>query len=919
MRKTLGKFFSKAVNILGDARILSFLFPFLTMILVFSFLQIYPVGDRTMLTVDLYHQYMPFIYELRHKILEGRSLFYTWNTGLGTEYYAAFSNYAASPLNILCIFFPYKTLPVFVAFVTSLRAGLSSLFMGMFLSDGDEKRYDFVTVTFGCAYALCGWFLSDFWNIMWCDAYLLLPLIALGLRKLMLERKYPLYVLSLGICIASNFYSGYFICLFIIMYSVVLFLTINERAAITVKSFFAAAGRFALGSAVAGMISAVTVLPTYLILQHSSATGDEFPVDFSLTGNLFDFLGRLMVSANPNIRDGMANVACSVLVVLLVPLFFMAPPETGIRLRHKIGYGFLMFFMYLSFTNRSLNFIWHGFHFPNQIPYRQSFIMCFILVSAAFMVIRVLKSYTVNQIVGVAAGAGIFLVLYEKFGAGNEGYQQISLTLLFVIIQGAVLHSIKSAKRKSTLFYEILITITFLAELFTAAIFTVSRVAEHEGFPGYDYYAKNRDIIHTHAVAVEGTEGHLPFERTELYPNNICCIQSVYDLKGMSTFSSTARESFVKYMRNFGFHNNGINGLRNAGMTRVTATLLGARNFALIEPTQTVPMIFEEEYSEGDVTFYGNPDALPVGYMVSPDVLWYEPEEGIHDIFYKTNMLVRAMGLEEDVYLPVMASCDFTNNLQSPTLVSSNFNWDVMTPGSATSFRITISDATVGSDIYVYVYCPKGGSVTITQGEEQIRNFEIRSYQTICLGTFNGEPLSLTVNYSDSSAGSVNCYSYELNRPAYDRMVEMLSDEGLDVTYYDDTSIEGTVTAKESGVLFLTIPYAEGFKLTVDGEEARLVPVQDALCAVKLDAGTHTIKLKYEPAGFKIAVLITLAGLTSLAAITFVSGKLNKKRALKAEAAAVEETAVSVPSEAAPEEPSEAQTTPEQDNKDELS
>ena len=911
MQKKLVKFFSGAVNILGDARILSFLFPFLTMILVFSFLQIYPVGDRTMLTVDLYHQYMPFIYELRHKILEGRSLFYTWNTGLGTEYYAAFSNYAASPLNLLCLFFPYKTLPVFVAFVTSLRAGLASLFMGMFLSNSDEKRYDFVTVTFGCSYALCGWFLSDFWNIMWCDAYVLLPLIALGLRKLMLEGKYLLYVLSLGICIASNFYSGYFICLFLIMYSVVMYLTINDRAAITVKSFFASAGRFAFGSLMAGMISAITVLPTYLILQHSSATGDEFPVDFSLTGNLFDFLGRLMVSANPNIRDGMANVACSIVVVLLVPLFFMAPPDTGIHLRHKIGYGFLMFFMYLSFTNRSLNFIWHGFHFPNQIPYRQSFLMCFLMISVAFSVIRVLKSFTVNQIVGVAAGAGIFLVLYEKFGAGNEGYQQISLTLLFVIIQGSVLHTIKAAKRKSSLFYEVLLTITFLAELFTAAMFTVSRVAEHEGFPGYDYYAKNRDIIHTHAVAVEGTEGHLPFERTELYPNNICCIQSVYDLKGMSTFSSTARESFVKYMRNFGFHNNGINGLRNAGMTRVTATLLGARNFAAIEHTQTVPMIFEEEYTEGDVTFYGNPDALPVGYMVSPDVLWYQPEENIHDIFYKTNMLVRSMGLEDDVYIPVNAYCEYANNLQSPTIEGPNFNWDVVSAGTAASFKLTISDATVGSDIYVYVYCPKGGSVTVLEDGEQISNFEIRSYQTICLGTYNGKPLSLTVSYSDSNAGVINCYCYELNRPAYDRMVEQLSDEGLNVTHYDDTSIEGTVTAKENGLLFLSIPYAEGFKLTVDGEEAELLPVQDALCAVLLEKGTHEIKLQYEPAGIKEASLISVAGIASLAAVTVISSKL-KKRKEKAALAVV-------PAEVTSEEILPAPVSDDKDVKDELS
>ena len=875
MGQKLRKILFKITDILGDSRLLSFIFPFLTVILAFAILQVYPVGDRTVLTVDLYHQYMPFIYEFRQRLLEGRSLFYSWNTGLGTEYFAAYANYAASPLNLLCIFFPYKTLPVFVAVVTAIRAGLASLFMGIFLSENDEKRYDFITVIFGASYALCGWFLSDFWNIMWCDAFVLLPLIALGLRKLFLERKYTLYIVSLGICIASNFYSGYFICLFLVFYSVVLFLTVNRREDIRFGTVLAGAVRFAVASLTAGAMSAVMVLPTYMILKHSSATGDEFPMDFTLTGNLFDFLGRLMMTANPNIRDGMANVACGIVVVLMIPLFFMASPETGIKLRHKIGYGFLMLLMYLSFSNRALNFIWHGFHFPNQIPYRQSFIMCFILVSVAFMTIRVLRYYTRGQVAGVCIGAGIFLVLYEKFGTGNEGYQQIGLTLLFLIIQGCVLASIRNGKRNSSLFYEVLITVTVLIELFASTVITIARVAEHEGFPGYDFYAKNRDIINTHVEQIEGTEGHNSFERTELYPNYICCIQSVYDVKGLSIFSSTARESFVKYMRNFGFHNNGINGLRNPGLTRVTATLLDVRNLATIENTSSVPSIFEEEYSDGEVTFYGNPDALPVGYMVSPEVLYYVPDEGIHDVFYKTNSLVRAMGVEADVYHPVNAQCFYSENLQASEYTGSHMDFQVMTAGNAASAKFTISDAQIGNDVYIYLYSPKGGNVKIERGEEQIASFEIRSYQIICLGTYDGTPLTATVSYNDTNAGTINFYAYELDRAGYDRMVSELSDEVLEVTYYDDTTIRGTVTAENEGLLFLTIPYAEGFHVTVDGAEAELLPVQDALSAIRLTPGEHQIELKYVPAGFRSGAIISGAGVICCILLSILSsGKL---------------------------------------------
>ena len=66
MGQKLRKILFKITDILGDSRLLSFIFPFLTVILAFAILQVYPVGDRTVLTVDLYHQYMPFIYELNH-------------------------------------------------------------------------------------------------------------------------------------------------------------------------------------------------------------------------------------------------------------------------------------------------------------------------------------------------------------------------------------------------------------------------------------------------------------------------------------------------------------------------------------------------------------------------------------------------------------------------------------------------------------------------------------------------------------------------------------------------------------------------------------------------------------------------------------------------------------------------------------
>ena len=894
--------------------LLAFLFPTLTVLAAFAVTGCYPFGERTILTVDLYHQYCPFLVAFRNKVLAGESLFYSWNDGLGQEYYAAYANYAASPLNIFSLFFTAKTMPVFIEFVTCFRAGLASIFMLLFLSSNDNKRIDNITVVFSSSYALCGWFISFFWNIMWCDAVVLLPLIALGLKRLLLDRKVGLYIIALAIAISSNYYAGYFLCLFMVLFAPAYYVCLfsgekpkGDPGRLCFKTFIGAAFRFAFSSILAAGASAALTVPTYLILKNCSATGDTLKVDYGLQNDLFDFFGRLMVAANPNIRDGMANVYSGIVIVLLLPLFFLLPKRTGIKLKHKIVFGLLLAIMYLSLTNRTLNFIWHGFHFPNQIPYRESFIMSFLLVFVGFLTIRRIRSLGVKYITGAVLSSVAFLILYEKFGSGNEGYLQIGVTLLFLIIQGAALHTVSNINvKKSEFFLETLLTVTMMIEMFAASLISIGLVCRHEGFTSYAPYGRNYKEVNEYVVQAEGSEGHMNFERSELYPNNICDLQSLYDVKGLSIFSSTARESFVKYMRNYGFHNNNINGLRNAGLTRVTATLLNVRNLVEIDKTQSVPALFEQEYKGKVVSSWANKDALSVGFMTDPGVINYAPDyDNDLDVFSKTNAWVRSMGAS-DVYKPVTLVAGETSGLMTIDRESAAmaFTTSNNVQNNEYSFNVTIKNADIGSDIYLYANSKKGGSVTI-ECNGQTRKFEIRSYQIITCGVFDGNPINVYVKYAESPSSNITLYGYQLDRAGYDSMLEKFSDEQLIVSDYDTTSLSGHIDVKEDGLLFLSIPYAEGWSAVVDGQEAEIVPIQDALMGIRLKAGSHDISLKYTPAGFKAGLIISIASVVMIAAIIAISSVISRKKKSKAKAAAQP----SVPVEATA--PEQAEAMPE--------
>ncbi|MFR3283312.1 MAG: YfhO family protein [Clostridium fessum] len=47
-------------------------------------------------------------------------------------------------------------------------------------------------------------------------------------------------------------------------------------------------------------------------------------------------------------------------------------------------YGVLLLFFYASFSFNVLNFIWHGFHYPNSLPCRQSFIYIALVLTMCF-------------------------------------------------------------------------------------------------------------------------------------------------------------------------------------------------------------------------------------------------------------------------------------------------------------------------------------------------------------------------------------------------------------------------------------------------------------------------------------------------------------------------------------------------------
>ena len=191
--------------------VLSLLIPTIIMLALFVINRIYPFGDRSFLFSDMYHQYMPFFSELLHKVRGGESLSFSFNVGIGSNFLALFVYYLASPFHIFSLLVPESHLMEFMSYLIVLKIGLAGLTSYLYLKkhfqaedakdvgDAPESLWtkkrgnDIGALFFSCFYALSGFMAAYNYNIMWVDCVVLLPLIVLGLERLVKEGRGGLY------------------------------------------------------------------------------------------------------------------------------------------------------------------------------------------------------------------------------------------------------------------------------------------------------------------------------------------------------------------------------------------------------------------------------------------------------------------------------------------------------------------------------------------------------------------------------------------------------------------------------------------------------------------------------------------------------------------------------------------------------
>jgi len=867
----------------------AFFLPVLITVLAFAVTGIYPFGDKQIAVIDMYHQYVPFLSELQYKLQEGGSLLYTWNGAGGSNFWNLLAYYGASPFNLLLFFFPQKLIMEGVTVILLIKIGLAGSFMAIYLRYAgrqDGHRSGAVTLAFAVLYALSSYVMAYYWCIMWMDAVALFPLIMLGLNRIIDGRSPVLYTVTLALAVFSNYYMSIMVCIFIMFYYPVLYFIKVQRAG--ARTCVATTVRAVGYSFLAIAMSAVMLLPTYLSMQSTYYISSDMPEKWRIYNDALDVLNQLLPNAELTYRDGLPNLYCGMIVVILLVFYIMSK---SITIREKLLNGAFLVLMFLSLNLNKLDFLWHGLHFPNQLPFRYTFVICFLLISMAYKAFCRIDEFSAKNFWAVlGAGVGYYLIAQKLLTENIKDmdlffYSGIAWLALYCGI--FILHRYGYLKKSLVGAVILVVVISEVASNTCTSFETVGNSYRDSYFENYD------------DVRVLAEETNKEFVRTEMDYNYILNCPALYHYRGLSQFSSSVNADATAVMEKIGLDGAPSKNRYNYNQTDpVTNAMLNvkyiiAKNLKLKDPD------FKQIEKEGYSRLYESKYPLSIGYMTGNEIRTWKTEST--NPFEVLDDYVRAATGNE--YTKVF------NDIGDPVVKTANAEAEITADGyvsvekddnSKTSKAVLKYTAEETGKHYIFVETYGASSITVSNGNK-IEDRDIRNDcgSIVNIGVYEkGESFKITVKYAREKIGDINVHVCTLNQDVWDKAYAILSEEMMTVTDFGDNYLRGTVDVSEAGVLVTSIPYESGWMLEVDGRERQISELAgDAFITTHLDEGTHEIYLKFVPPGLNAGVIVSVIAVLLLAVLQIISKRRDavrrRKRSMRSKA--YSEGLVSVP------------------------
>lgn len=863
----------------------SFLIPATFMLLIYVLDGVYPFGARSVLILDSNVQYVGFYEALRDFVYGDASMLYSFSRSLGGEMMGIYAYYLASPLSYIVALFPKEMITEALLCIYVLKAGLCGLTFGIYLH---SKQYAsrLETVLFSTVYALTSFAVVMQHNSMWTDNMILLPLLTLGIERLVKYRRFGLYVFALSLSLLSNFYVGYMTCIFTLLYFLYYFYGFtrdHRNNPLREKNhYLRALVRTGFYSLLSIGIAAIILLT----VSYSLSFGKNEFTDPSYLPELqffpLDFFAKLLPGVYDTVEpEGLPFVYCGTLTLILVPLYFL---NRRFARGERIAGGVLLLVFYVSMSVSSLDMLWHGGQAPNWLNYRYAFFLCFLLLLLASRALCRVGDVSVRAVCAVAGVllAGIALV-------AAVGYDFISLTALIVaailvVVFASLIIGLSRLHGSARSVLVLLLACAVLGEVFyngnlqLAALHDDVGASEREKYrEHHEKYQPLVDFIH---------EQDSDFYRVEAVYRRVTNDPFELGYRGVSGSTSTLNKKTLSFLRRLGIQA-GSHWSEHKGSTTTADALLGIKY--IFSPNGMRPSHSYDLLDGAPSFIFKNPYALPIAYAASERVGTLSLG-AIREPLARQNALVGALlgGEAADIFFPIIPTeitydkvtknqVDDADGTVYVELLSDYYlqnqaaiengeipEKDQCAPESGMTFTLTVEKT---GALYFYMPTEYKNEMTIyVDGVRKGHLFKDEEDHVQDLGNYvKGDVVTVEIRMEKCAFFYFidGCsFFYQENEDRAAELLTAIGNNGITLSEWSDTYFKGSITTTEDRkTVFTTIPYDAGWQVTVDGEAVVTYEATDALLAFDTEAGEHEIEMIYRPRSYVLGKSVSLISL----------------------------------------------------------
>ena len=873
--------------------ILAFAIPFIGMLIVMLVGECSPFGQKSMLYSDMYHQYFPFFSAFRRALRSGDSLLFNWDVGLGVDYLGLFSYYLASPLNLLSVFVPENWVLGYFSLLMPIKLGLASMFFGLFLKKISGKQ-DSSTVLFGSFYGLCAWALGYQWNIMWLDTFALLPLVMVGMISLLRERKFILYTITLFLSVYTNYYIGFFVCIFVLL----TFICYEICRWKNFTVFIADLSRMAIFSLLAIGMTALVSLPTLAALQTTQSSVNSFPKGFSLNMTtednwvgLFETMAKVAGNTyggiTPTFKEGFPNLYCGIFTIILSFLYLLCK---GVRIRDKICAVLLLLFLNISFIFRQLDYIWHGFHITNMIPYRFSFLYSFVMLYMAYIAWTKRRTFKLWQIVLAAIPSIGMVFCYQDWGdMAFWSYNAVAILLYVSVLiylctfrrapaepdAEKIITYVRAKSNRKRVCSAILLGVMAIEITLNLVNFSVS-------FPltAINNYPKGTTDTEAVIRYMREQEKDEPFYRAEVTHTQTLNDGALNGYHGITTFTSSANVKVTEFMRTLGYGaKNTYNRYSYEEASPVANLFLNLKYMIERDAKVESNPYFDEVYDSENVYLLRNNAYLPLGFLANSQLLNVNFNADGNRFEFQNTLIKEATGIHQNVWYQISGNM-LTIRSDTPEIYPQTSTGYCKFSAADDSGIITYSYTANRAGfmcIDLDMYKVKSFSILVNNSFLYNDSYSLPQMASVC-EVEPGDVIEIKLRCDQTKNGTIKVKAAILNENTFRNAHEILSGSVLNISNFSNTRIEGTINCKHDGVLYTSIPQNGNWTAVVDGKPAETVTIGDAMVGLLLSEGNHNIRFIYRNPSFSLGWKVSLGCLIVFVTIAVVVYKPNLQR-----------------------------------------